>query len=115
METCAYCGTTDASVGTHSGTLECRRCWDYRKLNRPAALHWAKVGASFLSNVDMHDWMTYLPKVCGLTQEEASTMLKGATKVELMSRYLVENGPRHRWSDEVEAHFENEQRLLDLL
>lgn len=114
-EKCAYCGETDETVATHSGTLECSRCWTYRKLDRPAALHWAKASKEFLSNVDMYDWMTYLTKRAGNTQQEVSTMLKAATKVELESRYLVEHGPEHRWSDEVQAHFENEQRAKDLL
>lgn len=106
-EKCAYCGGPDAR--THSGILECGRCWDYRKLDRPAALHWAKVGAEFLSNVDMYDVMTYLP-ACEMTQDEMHTMLTMARRVEVRSRYLKENGAPHTWSDEVQAHYENEMR-----
>lgn len=107
-EKCAYCGGDGAR--THSGILECGRCWDYRKLDRPAALHWAKVGESFLSNVDMYDLMDYLPKVIGLDRDEMGSMLMAAWKVKTVSRYLVENGPRHTWSAEVEAHLEDEMR-----
>jgi hypothetical protein len=63
-----------------SGTATCWSCWNQAKLNLPAARHWAKVAEEFLSNVDMHDVLTYLPN-CGLTTEEATTMLASARKV----------------------------------
>jgi len=109
---CGYCGRRNASVRTHSGIEECSQCWDYRKLDRPAALHWAKVTSreeGFLSNVDMYDFMDYFPK-CGLSKEEAMTMIGAAQKLERYSRYAKENGPEHTWSDEVQAWFENETR-----
>lgn len=108
--TCAYCGVTGrVDVRLHSGTLECGRCWTYRKLDRPAALHWSKVAAEFLSNVDMYDVETYLPS-CGVEGEDVTTSILSARKIEVRSRYLVEHGPQHTWSDEVEAHYENEMR-----
>jgi len=92
---CQRCGVEDDTVRTHSNVEECSKCWDYRKLDRPAALHWAKVGAEFLSNVDMYDIMYYLPK-CGLTKEEMHTMLNAAKKVQDYSQKLVDHGPEHR-------------------
>jgi hypothetical protein len=102
-QTCAYCGARNESVSTHSGILECGKCWDYRKMDRPAALHWAKVGEEFLSNVDMYDWMYYFDK-CGLTRDEAVTMIGAAQKVRDHSKALVEKGPEHTWpKDESES------------
>lgn len=112
---CAYCGAEDGSVEYHSGVQECRRCWNYRKLDEPAASHWAKVAKAFLSNVDMYDLTQYMPRVVGLEQSELTAVLTGARRIELVSRYLNDNGPRHTWSDEVEAHLENEMRARGVL
>jgi hypothetical protein len=102
-QTCAYCGARNESVSTHSGILECGKCWNYRKMDRPAALHWAKVGEEFLSNVDMWDVTSYLP-ACGLTTDEMHTMIRAARKVRDHSKALVEKGPEHTWpKDESES------------
>lgn len=109
---CGYCGRQNESVRMHSGIYECQLCWDYRKLDRPAALHWAKVTSrdeGFLSNVDMYDFMDYFPK-CGLTRDEAETMIVAAQKLERYSRFAREHGPEHTWSPEVQAYKENEER-----
>ena len=102
MNKCAYCGARNETVATHSGILECKKCWDYRNLDGPAAEHWAKVAADFLSNVDLYDLMYYLPK-CELTKEESATMLSAAKKVRDYSQKLVDVGPEHRWPKEEEA------------
>lgn len=75
---CSRCG--NLADKTSSGMSECWPCWNWRKLDLPAAQHWAPAAEVFLSNVDMYDVMTYLP-ACGLTQEEMGVMLKAARKV----------------------------------
>lgn len=74
-----------------SGTPECWPCWNRRKLDLPAARHWAEVGEAFLSNVDFYDLTKYLP-ACGLTQDEMVTMIESAKKVRDYSKALVEAG-----------------------
>ena len=96
---CDYCGARNQSVSMHSGVYECDKCWDYRKMDRPAASHWAKVGTEFLSNVDMYDLMYYFQKA-GLTKEEANTMLSAAHKLRDYSQKLIDVGPEHRWPKE---------------
>jgi hypothetical protein len=107
VQKCAYCGARNQSVSMHSGILECDKCWYYRKMDRPAALHWAEAAAKFLSNVDMYDWMHYLPS-CQLSKEEMNSMLVGARRVEIHSRYLVRYGPKHRWDAETHKKYEEE-------
>ena len=69
---CGNCGTlTD---GFHSGDYECGPCWDWRKLDGPAASYWSRVTHEFLKQVDMHDVMTYLPTAVG-SKREAYAML----------------------------------------
>lgn len=75
---CARCGRPADKWS--SNVPECSPCWYRRKLDLPAAQHWAKVAAEFLSNVDMYDLMTYLP-ACGLSEDEMRTMLHAARKV----------------------------------
>jgi hypothetical protein len=96
---CAYCNTRDESVATHSGIMECRKCWNYRKLDGPAAAHWAKVTKDFFSSVDMHDLMTYLPEVIGLDRHRRNIMFDAVFLLKIKSEYLKEHGPEHRWSD----------------
>jgi len=74
-----------------SGMLECWPCWNIRKLEGPAADHWARVGQAFLSNVDVYDMTEYF-QLCGLTNEEASTMLKAAAKVTSYSQKRIKAG-----------------------
>ncbi len=74
-----------------SGSPECWPCWNRRKLDLPAAEHWARVGEEFLSNVDMYDLTQYFAK-CGLSNEEAETMIRSAQKVRDYSKALVKAG-----------------------
>lgn len=102
---CAYCGETNESVRTHSSILECRKCWDYRKMDRPASLHWEKVAREFLSNVDMWDIGTFLP-VCGMTQDQAAVMLHAANLVLARSAALNKFGPEHTWTEEERTQYQ---------
>jgi hypothetical protein len=95
-QTCEYCGRRNQSISVHSGIWECEECWNYRKLDGPAAAHWAKVAADFLSNVDMYDLMHYFQKA-GLKHEESETMLTAAQKLRDFSQALVDKGPVHMW------------------
>lgn len=88
---CSRCGERADRIA--SGMPECDPCWNWRKLDYPAASHWAKVAAEFLSNVDMYDYMTYLP-ACGLTREEATLMITAAAKVRDHSD-AIKKGPPH--------------------
>lgn len=74
-----------------SGVPECWPCWNYRKLDRPAAKYWARVTDDILSNVDLYDLGTYFAK-CGVSQADASTMLETVHKIREHSKRLVENG-----------------------
>jgi hypothetical protein len=94
---CAYCGSTDASVAQHSGIDECRKCWNWRKLDGPAAKHWFKASTMCLSNVDAYDSMTFMPQRVGLTPTEfnqaldAAEMIHKATKQMLMEHGFEES------------------------
>lgn len=70
-----------------SGSPECWPCWNRRKLDLPAARHWARVADEFLSNVDFYDLQKFLP-ACGLTDDEVSTMLLSAKKVKEYSKMI---------------------------
>lgn len=80
---------------------ECQRCWDWRKLDGPAARHWAKVAETFLSNVDTYDYIHYLPAALGDDQRGVE-MIKAAWdlmhyskgQVIMHSLHLEEQGPR---------------------
>ena len=59
-ERCGYCGNTGPNVSMHSGTLECSRCWDWRKLTAPAASYWAKrLNSLFEQGPDSWDWTIF--------------------------------------------------------
>ena|SRR5947209_5441158 len=72
-EPCAYCGTTERARGIHSNVAECQRCWDWRKLDGPAARHWVRVGREWLSNIDIHDLSNFMPSLLG--DEDAGPQL----------------------------------------
>jgi hypothetical protein len=103
--TCAYCGAQNDTVATHSNVLECHLCWTYRKLDQPAAAHWAKVAKEFLSNVDVHDMTTFLPAALKDAKNGKgepvdvswSDLLNGAQAVMLHSERLLTDGPPHTW------------------
>lgn len=86
------CGCGDPADKYSSGIPECYNCNRWRKLQRPAALHWEKVAAEFLSNVDMYDWMYYFTE-CGLTREQAVTMIEAAVKVRDHSKATAKMPP----------------------
>jgi len=74
-----------------SGTPECWQCWNRRKLDLPAATHWAEAADKFLSNVDAYDLTKYLP-ACGLSEDDVRVMLESAIRVRDHSRALLEAG-----------------------
>lgn len=92
---CAYCGIEEGSDGAivemHSGTYECTKCWYWRKLDGPAARHWAQVAVDFLANVDLYDVTKFFP-AAGLTSEETGVMLDAARK---LADYAVEQVRAH--------------------
>ena len=81
-----FCGAETS--GYHSGRWECQECWDWRKLDGPAARHWSKVATEFLSNVDCYDLFTYFAK-CGISSDEAKTMLESALKLRNASVEMI--------------------------
>lgn len=92
-EKCGHGCGRDAEK-TSSGHPECWPCWNRRKLDLPAAEHWARVSAEFLSNVDMYDVMTYLPERCGLGKDDMQTMIQAVRKVQTYSAALLKAGYR---------------------
>lgn len=96
---CSECGTRPADK-ISSGSPECWNCWSIRKLDLPAAQHWARVAEEFLSNVDFHDLTAYLPS-CGMTKEEMTTMITCAKKVRDHSKALVDNPWAHEAAHRV--------------
>lgn len=77
------CGRTAGKIT--SGRWECGICWNWRKLDGPAARYWQPRMAAALENVDMHDVMTFLPDALGGT-EAAYAFLKACQRVEQYSR-----------------------------
>lgn len=76
---CEYCGKPESEVGEvpyHSGSRECWPCWNWRKLDSPAASHWAPIFRSFFSNVDLHDAMTFFPKTLDLDKDERNELFR---------------------------------------
>lgn len=55
------CTCSDPDTAIHSGVRECDRCWTLRKLDGPAASHWARVCSEFLSNIDGYDLTNFMP------------------------------------------------------
>lgn len=96
---CQRCGIENDTVATHSGVFECSGCWNYRKLDLPAAQHWHKVASAMLSNIDMHDMMTYLPTALQGTDVEYAPMLRGVQAVMQYSKRLIDDGPQHTWEN----------------
>jgi len=105
MKKCQRCGVEDETVATHSGVEECNGCWTHRKLDAPAASHWAKVAKEFLSNVDMYDMETYLSKALadGHRVTDWGTMLRSVQAVMVHSERVLKDGPYHLWKDEVKT------------
>ena len=92
--TCAYCRKNQGV--THSGVFECSVCWNWRKLNGPAARYWVpaidrlffdpETGSSGPDLNDIHQW-----KAWGILDEMefAILMLKDV---------------RERYQAEIDAH-----------
>lgn len=92
---CVYGPKEHPAQRYQSGRPVCWPCWNWNKLDHPAALHWAKVAEGFLSNVDAYDLTNYLP-ACGLTKDEAVAVLEGAQKILEHSRLILEGPPAGR-------------------
>lgn len=89
---CSWCGIRPTDRIT-SGTPECNYCWTWRKLDGPAARHWARVGTLFLSNVDNYDWTEFFPKA-GLTTADARVMLETVKKLtDYCTAQIAEHDP----------------------
>ncbi len=70
---CSYgCGFEAEEIRHHSGVPECGVCWDWRKLDGPAASHWAKVTREFLSNIDLYDCSKFFDR-CGIADKIPGT------------------------------------------
>lgn len=83
------CSCGEPAVKFSSGRPECWKCWNWRKLDGPAARHWAEVSTQFLSNVDMYDLSNYFGQ-CGVSLEEAKTMLRAAAKIRDTSKAMLD-------------------------
>jgi hypothetical protein len=90
---CYRCSTL--TTGYHSGSYECGSCWNYRKLDRPAALHWHKTLLPLFSNIDFYDQTEYFPAAAA----KGNDMLTEAIHICLYSKLLLEHGPEKLWSD----------------
>lgn len=102
FKTCAYCGAKNGSVAQHSGVDECHECWTWRKLDGPAAKHWFKAASMFLSNIDMYDAQTFIPKRCEVDLDAMSAAIKTAEKVkDACKEMLIQHGATERQLDGV--------------
>jgi len=86
---CAYCGKTKAGVRMHSGIMECKDCWNWRKLDGPAAEHWERVAKEFLSNIDMYDFDQYLTKSCGINPSVLIATFDVAKQIMVNSAHML--------------------------
>lgn len=89
---CAYCGmppSEELEVSTHSGVWECTRCWNWRKLDGPAARHWYKVSSEFLDNVDLHDIITFLPERVELDMVKCADAFDVVTKIRDATKQML--------------------------
>lgn len=90
--TCDHCGKDEMEVGEiscHSNSWECWPCWNWRKLDAPAAHHWAPIFRSFFSNVDMHDVTAFFPKTLGFTDEERNELFRLMRKAEVNCDHAI--------------------------
>jgi hypothetical protein len=104
---CQRCGEPTTDI--HSGEAECPDCWTFRKLDLPAAQHWNKVAKEFLSNVDLHDMQTYLPKALSSDERVVSDgttygeLLRAVQAVWQHSERVLKEGPYHMWKDRIDG------------
>lgn len=85
-EPCWNCGNPADKYS--SGNPECWPCWNWRKMDFPAASHWAKVAEGFLSNIDLYDLSKFLP-ACGLSKEEIQATFDSVIRILDHSRIVV--------------------------
>jgi hypothetical protein len=84
-----------------SGAPECWDCWNWRKMDGPAARHWVVAATIAISNVDYWDTTEFMPKKVGLSEEEFLTFVKVARKIRDESkRMLIEHGAGEDWIQE---------------
>lgn len=81
---CTSCGRL-GDWRHHSGYRECPTCWDWRKLDGPAAAHWKKVSTEFLSNIDFYDLTKFFPMIFEGTDYDWGNMLNAAKHLEFMT------------------------------
>lgn len=83
------CGCGRPADKTSSGSPECWGCWNWRKLDGPAARHWAKVTTDFLSNVDAYDYLTFMPNVFEGTDHDFRAMFAAASHLQFITEGLI--------------------------
>lgn len=88
---CSHCGlvTSEDRLKFRRGMYECWPCWNFIKLDGPAARHWAPVIRDLLSNIDMYDQTQFLP-AAGLSNAEIGAFFKTAERIILHSANLLE-------------------------
>lgn len=96
---CSYCGTMGASI--HNGVGECQSCWNWRKLEGPAARYWTRsIEALFANNYgsgpDFNDWRTW--REWGIDEEVKQAIL---TFDALRVRYVEMMRERGVWDENV--------------
>jgi hypothetical protein len=83
-----YCGAP--TNRRHSGVWECQACWDWRKLNGPAARYWVeRINSLFEQGPDMYDYLHFFPKA-GVTADEANQAFEVLFKILDYSKAQVE-------------------------
>ena len=85
------CGCGKPAERYWHGSAICWECWNWYKLDGPAARHWLEVSNTFLSNVDMYDLTMFLPNSIGLTKEEIEVMLNSAQKLHDKCQSLIDD------------------------
>lgn len=93
MGLCVYCEKNQGVI--HSGVFECGVCWDWRKLNGPAARYWVaaidrlfydpETGSSAPDLIDIEHWD------------------KWGLKDEITYAILLLREMRERYQEEIEA------------
>jgi hypothetical protein len=103
---CAYCGT-EGSHRIHSGVYECQDCWDWRKLNSPAARYWYILSRMVSSSVDTYDLLDFFPKELGLSKDDIAAFNRiistmAAKTGEMATAHHVDE----RWLDQAKQLFD---------
>jgi ribosomal protein L37AE/L43A len=83
-----YCGAPTNRC--HSGVWECQDCWDWRKLDGPAARYWAeRIPQLMEQGPDLYDQIHFFPKA-DVTQEEVTAAFDTLEKIFIYSKAQVE-------------------------